>query len=74
MDTAPQGPNEEERATRDAATLQAEALQRPRLLELEFQQMMDRLSVSGPTERELTDEEIVGEATFLVVMLILLSI
>ncbi|KAG8741386.1 hypothetical protein FRC10_002906 [Ceratobasidium sp. 414] len=50
-------------ATREAATLQAEALQCLKLLELKFQQMVDRLPVSGPTKHELKDEEIVGEVT-----------
>ncbi|QRV79154.1 tigger transposable element-derived protein 4 [Ceratobasidium sp. AG-Ba] len=53
-------------ATQTAQALQAEVMQHPNLLEPEFEQMMASLSISPPTERELTDQEIADGVSFVV--------
>ncbi|QRV79683.1 tigger transposable element-derived protein 4 [Ceratobasidium sp. AG-Ba] len=60
-DTNTQALKEEEAANRRADALRSKAETHPRMMELEFQQMMAALTISHPTERELTEEEIAGK-------------
>ncbi|QRV81635.1 tigger transposable element-derived protein 6 [Ceratobasidium sp. AG-Ba] len=60
-DANTQALEEEEAVNGRANALRSEAETHPRMMELEFQQMMAALTISHPTERELTEEEIAGE-------------
>ncbi|QRV95023.1 tigger transposable element-derived protein 4 [Ceratobasidium sp. AG-Ba] len=60
-DTNTQALKGEEAAHRQADALSSEAEAHPRMMKLDFQQMMAVLIISHPTERELTEEEIAGE-------------
>ncbi|CCO32707.1 hypothetical protein BN14_12393 [Rhizoctonia solani AG-1 IB] len=52
----------ESSAQNEAQALQEEMAHHPNLLEPEFVQMMEALTLSQPTEREFTDTEIVEDA------------